>query len=54
MFSVLNDESIEPQIVTTSPIKVACYVPREDVERAVGRCTTRSSSTGPRRSAPMS
>ena len=35
MFSVLNDESIEPQIVTTSPIKVACHVPREDVERAV-------------------
>ena len=22
-------------IVTTSPIKVACHVPREDVERAV-------------------
>jgi len=35
MFSVLNDESIEPQIVTTSPIKVACHVPRDDVERAV-------------------
>jgi aspartate kinase len=35
MFSVLNDESIEPQIVTTSPIKVACHIPRDDVERAV-------------------
>ena len=35
MFSVLDDESIEPQIVTTSPIKVACHIPREDVERAV-------------------
>jgi aspartate kinase len=35
MFSVLDEESIEPRIVTTSPIKVACHVAREDVERAV-------------------
>jgi aspartate kinase len=35
MFAVLDEESIEAQIVTTSPIKVACHVPREDVERAV-------------------
>jgi aspartate kinase len=35
MFAVLDEESIEPQIVTTSPIKVACHVPRDDVERAV-------------------
>ena len=35
MFAVLDEESIEPRIVTTSPIKVACHVPREDVERAV-------------------
>ncbi|HEU0303544.1 MAG TPA: aspartate kinase [Gaiellaceae bacterium] len=35
MFAVLDEESIEPKIVTTSPIKVACHVPREDVERAV-------------------
>jgi aspartate kinase len=35
MFAVLDSESIEPKIVTTSPIKIACHVPREDVERAV-------------------
>jgi aspartate kinase len=35
MFAVLDEESIEPEIVTTSPIKVACHVRREDVERAV-------------------
>jgi aspartate kinase len=35
MFAVLDEESIEPQIVTTSPIKVACHIPREEVERAV-------------------
>ena len=35
MFAVLDEESIEPKIVTTSPIKVACHVPRDDVERAV-------------------
>jgi aspartate kinase len=35
MFAVLDAESIEPQIVATSPIKIACYVPREEVERAV-------------------
>jgi aspartate kinase len=35
MFAVLDEESIEAQIVTTSPIKVACHVPRDEVERAV-------------------
>jgi aspartokinase len=25
----------EPEVVTTSPIKIACHVSREDVERAV-------------------
>ena len=35
MFAVLDEESIEPKIVTTSPIKVACHVQRDDVERAV-------------------
>jgi aspartate kinase len=35
MFEVLDQESIEPKIVTTSPIKIACHVPRDDVERAV-------------------
>jgi aspartate kinase len=35
MFAVLEAESIEPKIVSTSPIKIACHIPREDVERAV-------------------
>ena len=34
-FSTLEELGIEPQIVTTSPIKIACFVPRGDVERAV-------------------
>jgi aspartate kinase len=34
-FSTLADIGIEPQIVNTSPIKIACFVPRDDVERAV-------------------
>ena len=34
-FAVLDGEGIEPQAVTTSPIKIACHVAREDVERAV-------------------
>jgi aspartate kinase len=34
-FSTLADIGIEPQIVNTSPIKIACFVPRADVERAV-------------------
>jgi aspartate kinase len=35
VFATLAELGIEPQIVTTSPIKVACFVPRDDVERAV-------------------
>ena len=35
MFSTLAEIEIEPQIVNTSPIKIACFVPRDDVERAV-------------------
>jgi aspartate kinase len=35
VFTTLADLGIQPQIVTTSPIKVACFVAREDVERAV-------------------
>src|SRR5215216_4651451 len=35
MFSTLAEIEIEPQIVNTSPIKIACFVPRGDVERAV-------------------
>jgi aspartate kinase len=34
-FSTLAELGIQPEIVTTSPIKIACYVPRGDVERAV-------------------
>jgi aspartate kinase len=34
-FSTLADLGIEPLVVTTSPIKIACHVGREDVERAV-------------------
>jgi aspartate kinase len=34
-FATLEELGIEPQTVTTSPIKIACFVPRDDVERAV-------------------
>jgi aspartate kinase len=34
-FSTLGELGIEPQIVTTSPIKIACYIGLDDVERAV-------------------
>jgi aspartate kinase len=34
-FSTLAELGIEPEIVNTSPIKIACFVPRDDVERAV-------------------
>ena len=34
-FATLEELGIEPQTVTTSPIKIACFVPRGDVERAV-------------------
>jgi aspartate kinase len=34
-FAALAEIGIEPEIVTTSPIKIACYVARDDVERAV-------------------
>ena len=34
-FATLEELGIEPQIVTTSPIKIACFVPRGDVEKAV-------------------
>jgi aspartate kinase len=34
-FATLEELGIEPQVVTTSPIKIACFVPRNDVERAV-------------------
>jgi aspartate kinase len=34
-FATLAENRIEPSIVTTSPIKITCHVPRADVERAV-------------------
>jgi aspartate kinase len=34
-FSTLAEIGVEPQVVNTSPIKIACFVARDDVERAV-------------------
>jgi aspartate kinase len=34
-FATLAREGIEPEVVSTSPIKIACHVPLADVERAV-------------------
>jgi aspartate kinase len=34
-FATLSAEGIEPQLVTTSPIKIACHVSKGDVTRAV-------------------
>jgi aspartate kinase len=34
-FATLAELGIEPEIVNTSPIKIACFVARDDVERAV-------------------
>jgi aspartate kinase len=34
-FATLDGLGIQPEIVTTSPIKIACFVARDDVERAV-------------------
>jgi aspartate kinase len=34
-FAALRDLGLEPQLVATSPIKIAFYVPQADVERAV-------------------
>jgi aspartate kinase len=34
-FGTLAAIGIEPEVVNTSPIKIACFVPRDDVERAV-------------------
>jgi len=35
MFRALADEGINLRLISTSPIKVSCLVPRGDVERAV-------------------
>ena len=34
-FATLRDEGVELAVVTTSPIKIACHVPVDDVEKAV-------------------
>jgi aspartate kinase len=34
-FATLAEARIEPQVVSTSPIKIACHVARDEVERAV-------------------
>jgi aspartate kinase len=34
-FARLDRVGVHPQVVNTSPIKIACFVPRDDVERAV-------------------
>jgi aspartate kinase len=34
-FSMLRELGVEPRFVATSPIKIAFFVPREDVERTV-------------------
>ena len=34
-FSTLEELGIKPEIVTTSPIKIACFIPRDQVEEAV-------------------
>jgi aspartate kinase len=35
VFATLENEGIEPVVVSTSPIKIACHVPTDEVERAV-------------------
>ena len=34
-FEVLGELGIEPEVVSTSPIKIACHIAKADVERAV-------------------
>jgi aspartate kinase len=34
-FATLRAQGVEPAVVTTSPIKIACHVPTDDVEKAV-------------------
>ncbi len=34
-FATLRAHGVEPAVVTTSPIKIACHIPTEDVEKAV-------------------
>jgi aspartate kinase len=34
-FTTLHEQGVEPAVVTTSPIKIACHIPTDDVEKAV-------------------
>ena len=34
-FATLREQGVEPAVVTTSPIKIACHIPTGDVEKAV-------------------
>jgi aspartate kinase len=34
-FATLRDLGLEPELVATSPIKIAFYIPQGEVERAV-------------------
>jgi aspartate kinase len=34
-FATLREQGVEPTVVTTSPIKIACHIPTDDVEKAV-------------------
>jgi aspartate kinase len=34
-FATLHEQGVEPAVVTTSAIKIACHVPTDDVEKAV-------------------
>jgi aspartate kinase len=35
MFKTLAELGIEPQVVTTSPIKIACHLASDEVDQAV-------------------
>ena len=35
VFATLGELGIEPVVVSTSPIKIACHIRTDDVERAV-------------------
>jgi len=54
-FEVLGELGIEPEVVSTSPIKIACHIAKADVERAVTGAARGPSSSIPKwRSAVMS
>jgi aspartate kinase len=38
-FETLADAGIEPEVVTTSPIKIACHLRTDQVDKAVAVCT---------------